>query len=289
MRVSLLAALTAFTLTLGCPNNAPGYCGDGLCRPAESESSITCASDCMSASCGDGTCAPGNGESCANCPGDCGGCGPQCGDGLCASSESCSLCPGDCGACGRSCDTSTCASGCCSGDSCLAGNSPSACGVGGLACLVCDATHFGCNAGACVPAPTSRWTLVIDSLRIDPTDYAGSGWDGGLSGPDPYVLVRIGSTTAPPVRVTGATDQLATRFTSASARITDRRADALTTLVQFAVLEDDAPGTDDGVCTLTYSRSDPSWFSGALQEATCTASAAMRISGTTVTWHLEPF
>lgn len=76
--------------------------------------------------------------------------------------------------------------GCCDGDACLSGSSPSACGSGGGACAVCD-PGFVCEAGGCTVDRTSRWDVLIDSGEVFEDNAGGTPWDpsGGL--PDPYV------------------------------------------------------------------------------------------------------
>jgi len=130
---------------------------------------------------------------------------------------------------------------------------------------------------------------VIDSLRIDPTDYSGAAWDDfiGGGGPDPYILVRVGAATAAPARITGRADSLSTSFSSGN-RVANLRADALERHLSFEMLEDDQPLTaDDGVCLLTYRAPDLTWFEMRSQTATCVADASRRVSGMTIVWHLE--
>ena len=285
MRSSLLAAVAAALVLVGCPNNAPGFCGDGLCRPSESESSISCAIDCMAASCGDGTCAPGNGESCANCPSDCGGCGPQCGDGACAISESCSSCPGDCGMCATTCGPTNCA-GCCSGNRCFDGTAPSTCGSGGNACLDCGAAELLCQDSTCAFDPASRWNVLIDSYELN-TSYTGDAWDFPGGFPDPVVTVFSPNSTSRIGAVNGPDGVFDTTFTIPELAAANIRADALLTYVAF-LMEDEDPTDYEfvGSCVATsYTQA----FAGIPVTTTCARNPATGNSGFSVRWHLEPF
>ena len=278
-------ALWLLTCVLAaCAPRSPSYCGDGLCQIGEGETCDNCAVDCMCGSCGDGRCRADQGEACSNCPTDCGGCA-GCGDGVCdALREDCSNCPGDCGSCGTTCGPSTCA-GCCSGDTCLGGDASNACGGGGDLCIDCG-PDFVCNFGSCAVDGASRWTLVLDTVRFDPTDYSGAAWDP-TSGPDPYIGVRIGSASSTPTYIDGPDDTLSITYTRAN-RVPDLRADALVAFLGFVVLEDDS-FDDDGVCSFVASPAAASWFAGTTQVSTCIADAARGVSGMTLTWHLERF
>jgi sugar lactone lactonase YvrE len=48
------------------------------------------------------------------------------------------------------CDATTCPTGCCDGDTCVAGTSGLACGTGGAACVTCSSLAPICAAGICV-------------------------------------------------------------------------------------------------------------------------------------------
>ncbi len=76
--------------------------------------------------------------------------------------------------------------GCCDGDACLSGTSPSACGGGGGACAVCE-PGFVCQAAGCTVDRTSRWDVLADTGDVFEDNAGGTPWDpsGGL--PDPYV------------------------------------------------------------------------------------------------------
>ena len=101
-----------------CAGQADGaICGDGLCQP--SESSVSCAYDCVgiAGKCGDGICA--GSETSSSCPADCTG-GPVCGNGKCESGEDSNNCVADCpyvavcgdGICAATENASSCALDC---------------------------------------------------------------------------------------------------------------------------------------------------------------------------------
>ena len=287
MRISLLAALTAFTLTLGCPNTEQGFCGDGVCRPSESESSTTCAMDCMAASCGDGACSPGNGESCTNCPSDCGGCGAQCGNGVCASSESCSSCPGDCGMCSTTCGPTTCA-GCCSGNTCLGGAATTACGEGGRLCLDCGPGSL-CQGSACVVDPASRWNLFIDGYEVAGNSYTGATWDTAGGSPDPVVSAFAPNESTSIGSVNGPDDSYAmSTFSPAQMLATNVRADTLMTYLEMRMLDEDAKSYERiGSCNVTDTVTLA--FGGSTITTRCPLDLATMNSGFVLRWHLERF
>ena len=115
---------------------------------------VDCGSCASGESCGTGSdanvCIPELGSCAPSCAGQaCGGddgCGGTCQHGACAPGQQCFE-----GAC--TCDSTTCA-GCCSGNVCVDGTSdPTACGVGGGQCTVCQ-TGTTCDTSgecACVP------------------------------------------------------------------------------------------------------------------------------------------
>ncbi|MFN7700835.1 MAG: hypothetical protein ACK6CU_31195 [Deltaproteobacteria bacterium] len=281
---SFFASWLATCALAACAPTSPSYCGDGLCQIGEGEDRVNCAVDCMGDSCGDGICRADQGEACSNCPIDCGGCA-GCGDGVCdALREDCSICPGDCGSCRTTCGPSTCA-GCCSGDTCLGGDASNACGGGGDLCIDCG-PDFVCNFGSCAVDGASRWTLVLDTVRFDPTDYSGAAWDP-TSGPDPYIGVRVGGASSTPTYIDGPDDTLSITYTRAN-RVVDLRADALDAFLIFDVWEDDS-FDDDSVCSFFASPATASWFAGTTQVSTCVADAAAGVSGMTLTWHLERY
>ena len=276
--------IATLSLTLaGCPNNAPGFCSDGLCRPSEGETCSTCAADCICAGCGDSVCSAG--ESCASCPSDCGGCGPACGDGVCAASENCSICPGDCGMCATTCGPSNCA-GCCSGNTCLAGTATNACGLGGSVCLDCG-PGFLCQGASCVVDPASRWTLYVDSYTVSATNYAGSAWDNFGGAPDPVVSFQAPNATTSLGSVNGPDDSFTATLTRRAAAM-NVRADVLTTYLRASINDEDVTDYEFiGACIVTSQV--PLAFNGSVVTTTCPVDASTGNSGFTLRWHLERF
>lgn len=276
--------LVASLLTAGCANE-PGYCGDMLCRPAESESCTSCAADCGScAACGDGTCATSMGESCTSCPSDCGSCSESCGNGMCLGGETCSTCPGDCGACSTDCNPTTC-SGCCNAGVCDGGTADTACGAGGGVCMRCG-DGLMCSAGRCTINPTSRWNVVLHTLTVDTTNYAGAAWDVGGGAADPVVRVRVGSESDPGVLQNGPDNVHMITYTGAPT-VTNVRASDLLAFLSFEVSDEDL--TDYEFINHCRATVTDATFMGATQTSTCAANASEGRSGFTLTYSLEPF
>lgn len=108
------------------PATCPGCCASGTCRPGT-----------FDAECGAG------GGACENCPASGEICVPQApAGGVCDTPP-----PG--------CNATTCPTGCCIGNQCVTGDSDTACGTGGGACMNCSAVGDVCDAGSkqCVPPP----------------------------------------------------------------------------------------------------------------------------------------
>ncbi len=103
-------------------------------------------------------------------------------------------CPDGPGCAPQGCSPSTC-DGCCSGDTCLAGDSSAACGAGGVTCSDCGADHV-CTAGACEIDPASTWDLAILWAEVASVDDLGTAWDPFDGLPDPYVEAWIGPVHA---------------------------------------------------------------------------------------------
>jgi len=181
-----------------------GGLADGVCGASGFE-----CQDCASTG---GTCAMGfcttacNPETCLTCCDSAGSCVDGASDAQCGRlGEACVTCGGGetCvpsvfdaadraigGSCVDSSCTATCA-GCCNGSTCETGDEPTACGVTGGLCDVCDA-GFTCDPlGTCIPDPTSRWDILVIRGIVPVTDSSGDPWDsfGGL--PDPYVEVTV--------------------------------------------------------------------------------------------------
>ena len=279
-------AATAVAITLAsCSNAGPGFCGDALCRPSESESCSTCAADCGGcAGCGDGTCDTSAGESCASCVADCGACAPSCGNGACDGAETCSSCPGDCGACMTACGPTTCA-GCCASGVCETGTGGAACGLGGGGCMVCGPGLI-CSGGGCVVDPASRWNIVLESLTVSSTAFAGSAWDALGGAPDPVVDVRVGSETSPARRQNGPDNVFAITY-DGSAIMSDVRASDLQAFLLFEVYDEDVTDYEFiGACIVGV---PDAAFAGATQTVDCPVEPSTRNSGFVLRWHLEQF
>lgn len=127
-----------------------GCCQGNVCATASLTACGTSGSVCLTCDaaradrCESGACRCGTNAACASgeqcvagaCTSTCGG-GPLCGAGQ--------RCVG--GAC--VCDATSCPTGCCDGAVCRA-SGPASCGLGGAACVACDAMKADrCEAGAC--------------------------------------------------------------------------------------------------------------------------------------------
>lgn len=257
-------------------------CGDGTCSPGAGESCSACPADCGScAACGNGSCETGIGESCTSCPADCGGC-VGCGNGTCDAGEDCGSCPGDCGACTTTCGPANCA-GCCDGDACLSGTSPTGCGSGGNVCMVCGPGFVCSGAGSCAVDPASRWSVVLGTLTVEPTRYDGEAWDAFGGAPDPFVGVVIGSDTATPLYSGAGSDTFTVSFT-ADPVATNVRADALQAYLAFDVFDEDVSAHDVvGACVTNVTEAA---FAGTLQTMNCPRNPSRMQSGFTLTWRL---
>ena len=285
MRMCVALMVLASLGVMGCANSEPGFCGDGLCRPSEGESSLTCSVDCMAAGCGDGSCSPGNGESCANCPSDCGGCSASCGDGTCEGSESCASCPGDCGMCSTTCGPTNCA-GCCSGNTCLAGSATNACGGGGGICLDCGSGTL-CEGSACAVDPASRWNILVDSYELS-SSVTGSAWDAFGGAPDPVLRVYSPTESTLVGTVNGPDDVFSSSFASPRPAGMNLRADALLGYLEFRMLDEDVSDFEFvGACLLNGMV--PEAFGGRIVTSVCPRDASTLNSGFEVRWHLERF
>ena len=169
---------------LSCPADCgpcPGACGDGVCSAAQGETCVSCPADCGACSfCGDGLCDPRQMETCESCALDCGPCPGSCGDGLCDAmlGEDCMRCPRDCGPCPGGCGDGTCST--LMGESCFA--CPADCGPCGVAscsetlfravgCSMDDPLCFGnCLARACMSAQS----LLLESFGCVASSGCGS-------------------------------------------------------------------------------------------------------------------
>lgn len=177
--------------------------------------------------------------------------------------------------CAATCD------GCCDGDACLTGNSPTACGGGGGACEVCD-PGFVCGVGACTVDRTSRWDVLADSADVFEDNVGGGTWDpaGGL--PDPYVRMTIndgvedleGSTDSPADTLTPSWNQVVLADVPAAALVDNG--------VTTTILDDD-PLLDEsdsmGTCTVTLDDPD---FTGNSLTAVCAPNFDAGVRGWTL-------
>lgn len=165
-----------------------GSCGDGVCSGSETSSS--CASDCVAGSCGDGVCSVD--ESAASCATDCGGTGPR----MVPSSWTCA--PGFWGTL-DGCD-------------CACGPRDPDCDVLGQRVLDCAAGEICDASGACAPGPTGMvggvpvgWVCPQSYYgTLDGCDCECGAYDPDCSDPSQTVL-NCGSG-----RVCGADGRCAT-------------------------------------------------------------------------------
>ena len=275
-----------FLIAQGCVvTEGDPVCGDGDCTPSSGESCTSCPADCGScAGCGDGTCSTSTGESCASCPADCGDC-DFCGDRVCDGGETCETCPGDCGSCETTCGPTNCG-GCCDGDACVGGDSPSACGSGGHTCMVCDSA-FTCGAGSCTVDPASRWNIVLETLTVESTHHSGAAWDVMGGAPDPLVGIRVGSDTAAEQRTGAASDTFSVTY-DGSPTVMNQRADDIQTYVGFLVYDEDL--TDYEFIGWCSTRNiEEAAFAEVTQTQRCGSDPSTNNSGFTLTWHLERY
>jgi hypothetical protein len=116
--------------------------------------------------------------------------------------ESGSKCTPRCGT-GQSCEDGMCVCdssclGCCSGNSCLPGNSSAACGIGGRACSACAATSQTCAAGECVTGLDTGVLLFggenDNEVLGDTWIWNGASW-AQQTGPEPSARGGAGMAT----------------------------------------------------------------------------------------------
>jgi hypothetical protein len=158
--------------------------------------------------------------------------------------------------------------GCCDGDACLSGTSPTACGSGGGSCAVCDPGYV-CEAAACTVDRTSRWDVLADSADVFEDNAGGTPWDpsGGL--PDPYVEMTIndgvedlhGTSDSPADTLAPSWNQVILEEVAAGA--------LLDSGITTTVLDDDPlvdPSDSMGTCLVTFDDAD---FTGDVLTAVC--------------------
>lgn len=170
------------------------------------------------------------------------------------------------------CGPETC-DGCCSGDTCLAGDSAAACGAAGATCLDCGARGV-CEQASCEIDPESRWDVVALDAEVPSVNADGNAWDpfGGL--PDPFArmldaddaeLAKTGTRSNTPTPVWG------------QVIAADVRAGDLASFV-FEVLDADTDADDTfGRCSLgaVLSYDD---FDGTVQVLSCPSETPYTIS-----------
>jgi len=179
-----IAAMTCVAALAACGSQpsgcGPHNCADGCCDGA------LCMSGKSTLACGSG------GEACVRC-----GANMQCSAGICIAGTGGGAGGGTGGGRGGSgtCNAANC-TGCCQGNTCQPGNTASACGKSGAACVQCGANQV-CRADqTCGVDPTSMWRVQPVRATIAATNN-GSAWDGDGSAPDVYVALDcppIGNT-----------------------------------------------------------------------------------------------
>ncbi|RYZ39384.1 MAG: hypothetical protein EOO71_20320 [Myxococcaceae bacterium] len=93
------------------------------------------------------------------------------------------------------CSAANC-TGCCFNNTCQTGNTASACGKAGAACLKCASVQVCKTDQTCGVDPASVWRVQPVSARISASNN-GSSWDGDNSPPDVFVAMACpGSTVA---------------------------------------------------------------------------------------------
>jgi hypothetical protein len=125
----------------------------GKCAGAADGCGGTCPSNTCAGCCSSGACLPGTSSSACGLNGAaCVGCavGWWCNAGACACTPSCNgKCNGASDGCGGKCTGKICIGCCDPALSCMLGNSDTACGTFGGACVDCTATALRCVGGFC--------------------------------------------------------------------------------------------------------------------------------------------
>jgi len=229
----------------GCPSGS--MCSGGACL-------LPCAMTCDGCCDGAGTCQPGTDDA------TCGALGETCG--ACETTEACS----DFGVCQDTACEASCA-GCCSGTTCLGGDSGSACGEAGSSCLDCG-TGFGCadtdigsiDVRFCVPEDASTFDVFAISAVVPLLDSTGEAWDLSGGQPDPYVELTA-TDTVTSMETTGSSANVNDTLTPTwnEQILTSIRADSLDAGVDVTVWDDDFPG-DDEMGSCTWNPSPPAFF-----------------------------
>jgi hypothetical protein len=141
----------------------PSNCASGCC------SGTTCVTSLSNTQCGKG------GMGCINCA---------------LQNKTCEASTGTCAA-STSCGPSSC-TGCCQGNTCMAGASPGECGSNGAPCVKCPHQAHVCTQGQCKIAPSSKWELIATSAVINQLKK----WDSWPKNPAPdgYFGVKWSAT-----------------------------------------------------------------------------------------------
>lgn len=180
----------------------------------------------------------------------------------------------------RACDSDNC-DGCCSGDTCLGGNSASACGAAGRACLDCGPGHL-CRSGACVIDSASRWDLIVESATVHAQTASGEAWDAFGGAPDPFINIYVGGETMLAGRTPTADDTFEATFDT---RIPNQRADALRAFLSFQAIDEDA--TSDDIIGHCFVELGDLEFDGATRRMECPRAPSENQAGFTLRWRLE--
>lgn len=205
----------------------------------------------------------------------------DCADFACGVHSFCAGMTPDAGPLPSSCGPSNCG-GCCSGETCLAGNSGAACGAAGDVCIDCGPDRL-CSSGSCSIDPASRWNVIVESVHVNAQTAAGDAWDAFGGAPDPLVNVYIAAEGAYVGSTTSVADTFDATFNQRIA--TGQRAGALEAFLSFEVLDEDTTSNDFiGHCSITVG--DDAFDAGTL-EVDCPRVPADMQSGFTLRWHLE--
>lgn len=187
-----------------------------------------------------------------------------------------------------SCSSANCA-GCCSGTTCLGGNSVSACGTGGTMCLDCGPSRL-CNGGACVVDPASRWNVVVLDLEMSSTKLTGEAWDAFGGAPDPYVVIGVGAGDARQTARTATVQDARAGGLGYQAtfnqQLSNVRADAIKSELRFDVFDEDV-SSDDFVGACVYRGLADGAFGAGPQTLNCERDAASQNAGFRLRWELR--
>ena len=159
---------------------AVASCGEGDRWPPPPDGLGACNTATCQGCCQGGTCLPGHTDEA------CGAFAFPCQ--ACAGDQTCSA--GSCVPLSKTCNSSTCPKGCCKGDKCTPGLTPTACGVLGKPCLVCKEMEV-CSQGKCVAYgkcnPTNCKTCCRAGVCVPGNTDAACG-NGGAECMDCTVL-----------------------------------------------------------------------------------------------------